>query len=315
MRRRRFRPGRDDVRDGVAERDRTPRAVADGRQSVLPARLPVVGAERADTPAHRPGPARRAVKGVELALVQHVRVDDLGLVCVDEPDLVTVRSLDRRPAQKAGLARERCRRRGRFHVEAVRLAPRRGGGTLDRAHACEERVRIAGYPRQRHVWGRDGARQSGCRVDDAALTEARAGRELELVPHRSGDRVPREGGRPGEGILRRFVGAQQEAVQARRSRAADRRRRARRRGEREQAETDGRKCEDTHGSRWLSACPGYRLSLERGTAMRPAARRRGTRRPRGRRRPHPDLLPAGSKRAVRPLPPRREERAPATRAC
>src|SRR5439155_1928760 len=123
MRGRGGRSCRDHVGDGLPEGDwpaavcrigravdGTPRAVADCRQSVLPAGLAVVRAECADPPAHRAGPTRGAVEGVELALVQDVRVDDLALAGIDEPDLVAVSSFDRGPAQKARLAGQRGRR-------------------------------------------------------------------------------------------------------------------------------------------------------------------------------------------------------------
>src|SRR5207249_2941579 len=82
--------GRDHIGDGLAERDRAavvrgiaravdgaPRTVAHGRQAVLPARLLEIRAQCTDPPTHRARPARAAVEGVELALVEDVRIDDL----------------------------------------------------------------------------------------------------------------------------------------------------------------------------------------------------------------------------------------------
>ena len=81
--------------------DGAPGAVADCRQAVLAALHVVVGAvsaKRTDAPAHGARPARRAVKSVELALVQDIGEDGFHLrrrvVDVDEPNLVAVGTFD-----------------------------------------------------------------------------------------------------------------------------------------------------------------------------------------------------------------------------
>ena len=73
------------------------------------------------------------------------------LADVRVPDVVRGRALDRRPADEAGLGRQRHRRRLPAHVEPERPAPRRRASRRHRAHVRVERVRLAGEPRQHEV--------------------------------------------------------------------------------------------------------------------------------------------------------------------
>src|SRR4030095_10588428 len=99
------------------------RSLGHGGEMVQPRRVLTDDANRADAPADVRGPARRAMEGVELALVQHVREDLQDLLLragdVDQPDLVPVRPLDRGPTEQTGLTRERLRRSRGLHVETV----------------------------------------------------------------------------------------------------------------------------------------------------------------------------------------------------
>ena len=95
-------------------------------------------------------------------------------------------------------------------------------------------------------------------VDDAAVAEEARRRDLELVAERARDRVPGEGGRAGERGRARLVGAQQEAVEARRRGAGG----MRGRGEGERAEAR----EEEAGS---SAHP-VRLNRHRSVPCRPS---------------------------------------------
>ena len=111
------------------------------------------------------------MEGVELALVGHVRLRRDHLRDVDEPHLVADGAVDRRPAQKARLARQRCRHRCGRHVEAVAGAPGRRRVREHRPDARVERVRRAADPGQRQRGCGDGRGQARVRVDDAVLAE------------------------------------------------------------------------------------------------------------------------------------------------
>ena len=188
---------------------------------------------------------------VEVACVRDVRRRHERSLGTGHPDLVCRCTLDRRPAnQSRMLAVEVARDARPANVEAERRAPRRGAVDRVRAHMRVERVGRAGDPGQGNV-DRHGGRLEvrvellhllGCgaghrrgpagsggsrrlcelvvrvRPDDRALAERAARRELELVAERAADGQPRERRCAVELVLRRFVGPQQERLQALRRR-------------------------------------------------------------------------------------------------
>ena len=312
VRRRRIRDGGDVVQRAGRERRvdgglaRAPGPVADGGKAV--GEVAVGLAHRADPPVDDVRPRRGLVERVVLALVGRVRLRPDDLVRLLEPDVVGARAVDRRPLDEtrvllAGL----LRRHGRpAHVEAVGRAPgARRAARRDRAHVGVDRVRVTDEPGKGGGDGRGRRLQRVRGVDDRALVERVARRELELVEGGVPDGVPRERRRPRERPRRRLARAEQEGAQPGR-----RRRRAGRppRGLGAGDEAEGREqqdgtANDGHRSPGLSARLRPRGSLERGT---PRRRGRGRRRPIGRR--------AGPTREGRPPRDRTAARAPASRA-
>ncbi len=273
---------------------RAPRAVRDDRDLIQ--RLALELAHRADPP----GQVREALRaevvreGVELAEVgRRSRRLDLLVLAVreipEERDLVGGGALDRRPAHHPGrrvrAVREARRRGRRLHLEAVLGAPVGHVAADVGAHACVERVRVAGAPRERQRHRGDRVRQVGLLPDDRVLGEVLARRDLELVGARALDVVPREGRRAREGVAGglRIVRAQQESAQV-----GGRRRRRSDGGDRKEREDHSEGTQEH--SLLLSAAGARPLSLKRGTGSAPrpvrkpehGSRRRGVRSPRSR---------------------------------
>ena len=186
----------------------------DGRDAVV--RLAVQPPRGANAPVHDARPRRVLVEGVVLALVRHVRARREPLAGVDEPDHVAARAGDGSPVQQSRVGgREGSGDCGPAHVEAERCAPGAGALSRDRAHVRVERVGVAGHPGERDGHGDGGALQAFRRPDHAAVGEALARGELELIGDRAGHRAPAERRCPGERVDDGLVGAQHEGVQAR----------------------------------------------------------------------------------------------------
>ena len=198
-------------------------------------------ADGADAEADRAREGALLVEGVELAMVDGVRLrrDDLAGEDVDEPDVVARRALDDGPAGHARVGRKLLRQVAPADVEAEGRAPAGDTGRGDRADAGVERVGAAGQPGQRDR-DRDRRRlQLLVRPEDPGFGEGLVLRELELVADRSAHGEPGERRRPRELTLRRLVGPKQERLQVlgRRGRGAARLDRAGD-GKREKAEQD-----------------------------------------------------------------------------
>ena len=140
---------------------------------------------RADAPPNELPPAVLEVEAVELPLVGDVRVRPNDLANVRVPDVVRGCALDGRPADEAGLRRQRHRRRLPADVEPEGLAPGGRAACRDRAHVGVERVRLAREPREDEVHRRrrDPDRRDPC-LDDGALRPPRCPTSGQRTPER-----------------------------------------------------------------------------------------------------------------------------------
>ena len=292
-----------DRRVGRGE-DRAPRSVRHGRQAGRDRAVEV--ADSADAEADRARERGLLVEGVELAVVDGVRLrcDDLAGEDVDEPDVVARRALHDTPAGHAGIGRELLRQVAPADVEPVGSAPAGDAGGGDRADAGIERVGVAGQPGKR-----DRDRDGGClrllvRPDDPGFRERLVLRELELVAHRTADGQPGERRCARELALGRLVGAEQERLQALRRGRSRGDARLHRSGDRERDKAEKDETSETH-----------RLPSSAGRRPRPSLKGViATLRQRGRARRRPRGPRSGATPGDRPPQCRTAAPAPASRA-